>query len=44
MEKLLKRLGISLPFIIDLNKYFMDYGLIKKYYLTNEKLVNALWK
>ena len=23
-EKLLKRLGISLPFIIDLNKYFMD--------------------
>ena len=43
-EKLLKRLGISLPFIIDLNKYFMDYGLIKKYYLTNEKLVNALWK
>ena len=43
-EKLLKRLGISLPFIIDLNKYFMDYGLIKKYYLTNEKLVSALWK
>lgn len=43
-EKLLKRLGISLPFIIDLNKYLMDYGLIKKYYLTNEKLVNALWK
>ena len=43
-EKLLKRLGISLPFIIDLNKYFMDYSLINKYYLTNEKLVNALWK
>lgn len=43
-EKLLKRLGISLPFIIDLNKYLMDYGLIDKYYLTNEKLVNALWK
>lgn len=43
-EKLLKRLGLSLPFIIDLNKYLMDYGLIKKYYLTNEKLVNALWK
>ena len=43
-EKLLKRLGIGLPFIIELNKYFMDYGMINKYYLTNEKLVGALWK
>lgn len=43
-EKIFKRLGIGLPFIIDLNKYLMDYGLINKYYLTNEKLVNALWK
>ena len=43
-EKLLKRLGIGLPFIIELNKYFMDYGIINKYQLTDEKLVNALWK
>ena len=43
-EKLLKRLGLGLPFIIELNKYFMDYGMIDKYYLTNEKLVGALWK
>ncbi len=43
-EKLLKRLGIGLPFIVELNKYFMDYGMINKYYLTNEKLVGALWK
>ena len=43
-EKLLKRLGLGLPFIVELNKYFMDYGLIKKYYLTNERLVGALWK
>ena len=43
-EKLLKRLGIGLPFIIELNKYLMDYGMIDKYYLTNEKLVGALWK
>lgn len=43
-EKLLKRLGIGLPFIVELNKYFMDYGLINKYYLKNEKLVGALWK
>ena len=43
-EKLLKRLGLGLPFIIELNKYLMDYGMINKYYLTNEKLVGALWK
>ena len=43
-EKLLKRLGIGLPFIIELNKYFMDYGMIDKYQLSNEKLVGALWK
>ena len=43
-EKLLKRLGIGLPFIIELNKYFMDYGISNKYYLSNDKLVGALWK
>ena len=43
-EKLLKRLGIGLPFIIELNKYLMDYGLINKYYLNYKKLVSAVWK
>lgn len=43
-DKILKRLGLGLPFIVDLNKYFMDYGIIDKYELTNEKLVGALWK
>ncbi len=43
-EKLLKRLGLGLPFMIELNKYFMDYGMINKYYLKNDKLVGALWK
>lgn len=43
-EKLLKRLGLGLPFIVELNKYFMDYGMINKYYLNDEKLVGALWK
>ena len=43
-EKLLKRLGVGIPFIVELNKYFMDYGMINKYYLSNEKLVGALWK
>ena len=43
-EKLLKRLGVGIPFIVELNKYFMDYGMINRYYLTNERLVGALWK
>ena len=43
-EKILKKLGLGLPFIIELNRYLMDYELINKYYLTNEKLVGALWK
>ena len=43
-EKLLKRLGLGIPFIIELNKYFMDYGMVSKYHLTNEKLVGELWK
>ena len=43
-EKLLKRLGLGMPFIVELNKYLMDYGMIDKYSLTNEKLVNAIWK
>ena len=43
-EKILKRLGVGIPFIVELNKYFMDYGMINKYYLSNEKLVGALWK
>lgn len=43
-EKILRRLGLGLPFIVELNKYLMDYKLIDKYYLTNKKLVGAIWK
>jgi energy-coupling factor transport system ATP-binding protein len=43
-EKLLRKIGVGLPFIIELNRYFMDYGMIDKYYLDSEKLVGALWK
>lgn len=43
-EKLLKRLGLGMPFIVELNKYLMDYGMINKYSLTNEKLVGEIWK
>ena len=43
-EKILKRLGLGLPFMIELNRYLMDYGLIDKYHLSNRKLVGAIWK
>lgn len=43
-EKIMKRLGMSLPFIVELNRYLMDYGIIKKYELNMEKLVNIIWK
>ena len=43
-EKILKRLGIGLPFYIELSKYLIDYNLIDTYYLTPESLVGAIWK
>lgn len=43
-EKLMKKLGFGLPFIVELNKYLMDYGIIKKNELDMEKLVNKIWK
>ena len=43
-EKILKKLGFNLPFIIELSKGLKLYGLIDKIYFNNEELVNALWK
>ncbi len=43
-EKLLKRLGIGLPFIVDLSLQLKSYGLIDKIYKNKEDLVGALWK
>ncbi len=43
-EKLLKRIGLSLPFMVELSLYLKDYNLIDKIYLNNESLVGALWK
>ena len=43
-EKIMKRLGYSLPFIILLNKYLKDYGLIDYYVFTYERLVSEIWK
>lgn len=43
-EKLLKRLGIGLPFIIDLSIQLKLYGLVDKVYSDKRKLGKYLWK
>lgn len=43
-EKILKRLGIGLPFYVDLSLQLQCYGLIQKVYLNKEELVKQLWK
>jgi len=43
-EKVLKRLGFDLPFMVDLSIQLQLYGLINKSYLNKEGMVDALWK
>lgn len=43
-EKILKRLGFNLPFIVELSNGLKLYGLIDKTYYDIESLVNDLWK
>ena len=43
-EKILKRLGFSLPFMVDLSIQLELYGLIDKIYLNKEAMVKNLWK
>lgn len=43
-EKVLKRLGFSLPFMVDLSIQLELYGLINKTYLNKEAMVKNLWK
>lgn len=43
-EKILKRLGFSLPFMVDLSIQLELYGLINKTYLNKEAMVKSLWK
>ena len=42
-ERLLKRLGYKLPFIVDLSLQLNAYGLIDSIFLDEEILVNKLW-
>lgn len=43
-DKLMKKLGFGLPFIVEVNKYLMDYGIVHDYYLDLESLVDNIWK
>ncbi len=43
-EKILKKLGLNLPTIVELSNGLKYYGLIDKLYYDNESLVNRLWK
>ena len=43
-EKILKRLGFSLPVIYDISLQLKAYGLIDKPYIDMKKLVNEIWK
>ena len=43
-DQLLRRLGLDLPFMVDLSIQLKLYGLVDKIYLSNELMVNKLWK
>lgn len=43
-ESLFKELGISLPFIYDINNMLKDYELINENHIVYRELVDLLWK
>lgn len=43
-EKIIKKLGFKLPFIVELSSGLKYYGLVNKLYYENESLVDDLWK
>lgn len=43
-EKIMKRLGYGLPFIVLLNKYLKDYNLVDFYTFPYTRLVGEIWK
>ena len=42
-EKLIKRIGLKLPFMVELSILLKDYGLVNDIYLDKERLVSLLW-
>ena len=43
-EKILKKLGFNLPFIVELSNGLKLYKVIDKVYFNNKELVGELWK
>ena len=43
-EKILKKLGFNLPFVVELSNGLKYYGLVDKVYFNMEELVDVLWK
>lgn len=43
-EERIKELGLSLPFIYDINSMLKSYDLIKENHIVYKELVNMLWK
>lgn len=43
-EKLFKRLGLNLPFIVELSLLLKDYNLVDDIYIDKESLADKLWK
>lgn len=43
-EKLFKRLGLNLPFIVELSLLLKDYNLVDDIYVDKESLADKLWK
>ena len=41
---MINRLGIEIPFIVDLSSKLKLYGLIDDIYFDEETLVNDIWK
>lgn len=42
-EKLLKKLGIGVPFVVDLSIQLMYYDILNKVYFDVDNLLEALW-
>ena len=40
----MKKLGVGLPFLVEVNKYLMDYGIVDKYFDSVSELVDDIWK
>ena len=43
-ERLLKKLGLDLPFMVDLSNKLGYYGLVSDTMLNMNEMVNHLWK